>query len=111
MLNGFKWELFNLKEDPTQTNDLAAQEPERLQQMQQLWMIEAVRNNVLPLNASQVAVLTVQRPGPAAGRKQFVYTTPNDLEPVRRRALDPQPVLHDHRRDRGSCRAERTACS
>ena len=70
-------ELFNLKEDPTQTNDLAAQEPERLQQLQQLWMIEAVRNNVLPLNASQVAVLTVQRPGPAAGRKQFVYTTPN----------------------------------
>ena len=77
VLNGFKWELFNLKEDPTQTNDLAAQEPERLQQLQQLWMIEAVRNNVLPLNASQVAVLTVQRPGPAAGRKQFVYTTPN----------------------------------
>ena len=32
VLNGFKWELFNLKEDPTQTNDLAAQEPERLQQ-------------------------------------------------------------------------------
>ncbi len=32
VLNGFKeWELFNLKEDtPTQTNDLAAQEPERL---------------------------------------------------------------------------------
>ena len=40
-------------------------------------MIEAVRNNVLPLNASQVAVLTVERPGPAAGRTQFVYTTPN----------------------------------
>src|SRR5208337_5484966 len=67
----------NLKEDPTQTNDLAAQEPERLRSMQELWMIEAVRNNVLPLNASQVAVLTVERPGPAAGRTQFVYTTPN----------------------------------
>ena len=102
VLNGFKWELFNLKEDPTQTNDLAAQEPERLQQLQQLWMIEAVRNNVLPLNASQVAVLTVQRPGPAAGRKQFVYTTPNASNQFARRALDPQPVLHDHRRDRGA---------
>jgi arylsulfatase len=45
--------------------------------MQELWMIEAVRNNVLPLNASQVAILTVQRPGPAAGRTQFVYTSPN----------------------------------
>jgi arylsulfatase len=76
VLNGFKWELFNLGDDPTQTNDLAAKEPERLKRMQELWMIEAVRNNVLPLNASQVAILTVERPGPAAGRKQFVYTTP-----------------------------------
>ena len=76
VLNGFKWELFNLKEDPTQTNDLSAQEPERLRMMQELWMIEAVRNQVLPLNASQVAILTVERPGPAAGRTQFVYTAP-----------------------------------
>ncbi|MBV9290762.1 MAG: sulfatase-like hydrolase/transferase, partial [Hyphomicrobiales bacterium] len=76
VLNGFKWELYNLQEDPTQTNDLAEKEPERLKRMQELWMIEAVRNNVLPLNASQVAILTVERPGPAAGRKQFVYTTP-----------------------------------
>jgi len=77
VLNGFKWELFNLKEDPTQVNDLAEKEPERLKSLQNLWMIEAVKNNVLPLNASQVAVLTIERPGPAAGRKQFVYTTPN----------------------------------
>ena len=32
--------------------------------MQELWMIEAVRNNVLPLNASQIAILTVERPDP-----------------------------------------------
>ncbi len=76
VLNGFKWELYNLKDDPTQTNDLAAAEPERLRAMQELWMIEAVKNNVLPLNASQVAILTVERPGPAAGRNQFFYTTP-----------------------------------
>jgi arylsulfatase A-like enzyme len=76
VLDGFKWELFNLVEDPTQTNDLSAKEPERLRMMQELWMIEAVRNQVLPLNASQVAILTVERPGPAAGRKQFTYTQP-----------------------------------
>jgi len=45
--------------------------------MQELWMIEAVRNQVLPLNASQAAAITVERPGPAAGRTQFVYTRPN----------------------------------
>jgi len=74
VLNGYQWELFNLAEDPTQTNDLAAKEPERLRLMQELWLIEATRNQVLPLNNSQIPILTTARPGPAAGRMQFVYT-------------------------------------
>jgi arylsulfatase len=44
--------------------------------MQELWLIEAERNQVLPLNNSQIPILTTERPGPAAGRTQFVYTTP-----------------------------------
>lgn len=76
VLNGYQWELFNLMDDPTQTSDLAAKEPERLRMMQDLWMIEAVRNQVLPLNNSQIPLLTTERPGPAAGRTQFVYTAP-----------------------------------
>ena len=76
VMNGFKWELFNLVQDPTQTNDLSAQEPDRLRNMQELWLIEAVRNHVLPLNNSQVPILTNERPGPAAGRTRFVYTAP-----------------------------------
>lgn len=76
VLNGYEWELFNLAEDPTQTNDLSAHEPERLRMLQELWLIEAARNQVLPLNNSQVAVLTGARPGPATGRTQFVYTVP-----------------------------------
>jgi hypothetical protein len=42
--------------------------------MQELWLVEAARNQVLPLNNSQVPILTAERPGPAAGRTQFVYT-------------------------------------
>ena len=76
VMNGYKWELFNLAEDPTQTNDLSAREPERLRMMQELWLIEATRNQVLPLNNSQVPLFTTERPGPAAGRTQFVYTAP-----------------------------------
>ena len=76
VLNGYTWELYNLVEDPTQTNDLAAKEPERLRMMQQLWLVEAARNQVLPLNNSQVPILTAERPGPATGRTQFVYTAP-----------------------------------
>jgi arylsulfatase len=76
VLNGYEWELFNLVEDPTQTNDLAKAEPERLRMMQELWLIEATHNQVLPLNNSQIPILTTARPGPAAGRTQFVYTVP-----------------------------------
>ena len=76
VMNGYKWELFNLVEDPTQTNDLAAQEPDRLRFMQELWIMEASRNQVFPLNDSQIPVLTVEKPGPAAGRSQFVYAAP-----------------------------------
>jgi arylsulfatase len=76
VMNGYEWELFNLAEDPTQTNDLSAKEPDRLRSMQELWLIEATRNQVLPLNNSQVPILTTERPGPAAGRTQFVYTAP-----------------------------------
>ena len=76
VMNGFKRGLFNLAEDPTQTNDLSAHQPERLRNMQELWLIEATRNQVLPLNDSQIPILTVERPGPAAGRTQFVYTAP-----------------------------------
>ena len=76
VMNGYEWELYNLAEDPTQVDDLAAREPARLRMMQELWTIEATRNQVFPLNNSQIVVFTVERPGPAAGRTQFTYTTP-----------------------------------
>ena len=76
VLNGFKWSLYNLTEDPTETNDLAAQEPERLRNMQELWIIEATRNNVFPLNDSMLPVLTLEKPGPATGRTKFEYFAP-----------------------------------
>ena len=76
VMNGFKWSLYNLTEDPTETNDLAAAEPERLRAMQEMWIIEATRNNVFPLDDSQLPVFTVERPGPAAGRTKFEYFAP-----------------------------------
>lgn len=76
VMNGYMWSLYNLTEDPTETNDLAAKEPERLRAMQELWIIEATRNNVFPLNNSKLPVFTVERPGPAAGRTKFEYFVP-----------------------------------
>ena len=76
VMNGFQWSLYNLNEDPTEVNDLAAKEPERLLMMQQLWIMEATQNNVFPLNDSQLPILTTERPGPAAGRTKFEYFAP-----------------------------------
>ena len=45
------WELYNLKDDYTQFNDLADKEPERLRKMQELFMAQAKENKDLPIGA------------------------------------------------------------
>ncbi|WP_431268072.1 arylsulfatase [Dankookia sp. P2] len=73
VMNGYRWELYNLAEDPTQVRDVAAAQPDRLRMLRELFTIEATRNQVFPLNNS-IAAMIAPRPGPAAGRRQFVYT-------------------------------------
>ncbi|KUI30712.1 arylsulfatase [Mycobacterium sp. GA-2829] len=43
------WELYHLEEDWSQATDLAAQQPEKLVQMREMFAIEAARNAVLPV--------------------------------------------------------------
>jgi arylsulfatase len=76
VVNGYAWELYNLAEDPTQARDLAAQQPERLRDLQQLFLVEAARHQVLPLDNAGLPRLIAQRPGPTAGRRDFVYRGP-----------------------------------
>ena len=45
-----KWELYNTKEDFSLANDLAAQNPDKLKEMQALFMAEAEIRHVLPLD-------------------------------------------------------------
>ena len=44
------WELYDTTKDWTQAEDLAKQYPEKLHELQRLWLIEATRHNVLPLD-------------------------------------------------------------
>ena len=44
------WELFHVGTDPTETHNLAAEEPQVLQTLVDLWWVEAGRYNVLPLD-------------------------------------------------------------
>ena len=44
-----RWELYHLDEDWSQANDLAAEMPEKLAQMREMFAIEAARNSALPI--------------------------------------------------------------
>jgi arylsulfatase A-like enzyme len=69
-----KWELFNTEEDPAECHNLADQEPERLQELIQLWWAEAGQYNALPLeNRNAVEILTTDRPQLTKPRNRYVY--------------------------------------
>ncbi len=62
------WELYDTSVDWTQTNDLAAAMPEKLAELQQLWLAEARRHKVLPLDDRRVERFDAH----LAGRPQLV---------------------------------------
>ena len=53
-VNDYKWELYNLAEDYSQANDLAAKMPDKVKEMQAVFMQEAQKYNVFPLDNSLV---------------------------------------------------------
>ncbi|MEA4856074.1 MAG: arylsulfatase [Solidesulfovibrio sp.] len=72
----FPWELYDLSKDWTQSTDLADKHPEKVKQMQALFMQEAKKYQVLPLDTSIVARLINPRPSITAGRDVFTWTLP-----------------------------------
>lgn len=74
VMNSFKWELYNLHDDPTQSNDLAAKMPGKLRELQDLFIVEATKYNVFPLDDSVIQRAIAPRPSMTSGRKEFVYT-------------------------------------
>ncbi len=74
VITGYKWELYNVKEDPTESNDLATKMPEKLKQMQKIFYAEAKKHDVLPLDNSTLARWNTPRPSLTAGRKDFTYS-------------------------------------
>jgi arylsulfatase len=69
----YKWELYNLNEDFTQSNDLAAKMPSKLKEMQAIWQQEAEKYQVLPLNNDTFARSLAPRPSATAGKNVFTY--------------------------------------
>jgi arylsulfatase A-like enzyme len=70
----YKWELYNLNEDYSQANDLAAKMPDKLKELQAIWLQEAKKYNVLPLNNDTFARALAPRPSATAGQTVFTYS-------------------------------------
>ena len=74
VVNGYQWELYNIADDYSESNDLAAQMPDKLGELKGLFMAEASKYNVLPLDNSTVTRALTQRPSATAGRTVFSYS-------------------------------------
>jgi arylsulfatase len=70
------WELYDGNSDWTQANDLSKQQPDKLHELQRLWLIEAVKYNVLPLDDRQIERInpaTAGRPSLIKGNSQLLF--------------------------------------
>jgi arylsulfatase A-like enzyme len=74
VITGYKWELYNVAEDPTEFNDLATAMPDKLKQMQDIFYAEAKKHDVLPLDNTSLTRWNAPKPNLTGGRKVFTYT-------------------------------------
>jgi arylsulfatase len=75
-----RWQLFHTDVDRAEAHDLAEQHPEKLQELTELWLEEAKKNNVLPPNDLGVfGLLQVEFKMPVPPSGQYVYY-PNTSE-------------------------------
>jgi arylsulfatase len=75
-LNNQTLELYDLKNDPTQSTDVAADHPDMVEDLKQTFIREATKYQVFPLDASVGVRMATPRPNITAGRTEFVYTQP-----------------------------------
>jgi arylsulfatase len=78
----YKWELYNIAEDFSQANDLAAKMPDKLKELQGVFVAEANKYQVFPLDNSVLPRLLTPRPSATAGRTTFTYVGENVGIPV-----------------------------
>jgi arylsulfatase len=74
VVNGYDWELYNIAEDYSENNNLAAKNPDKLRELKELFLVEATKYNVFPLDNSILPRLVTPRPSATAGRTVFTYS-------------------------------------
>ena len=75
-LNNQVFQLYDLNDNFNQSIDIAAQHPDKVKEMRAMFLEEAKKYQVLPLDASVGARVAAARPSISAGRNEYVYTRP-----------------------------------
>jgi arylsulfatase len=75
-LNNQVLELYDLSKDFSQSQNIADANPKKVKELKKLFIKEAKKYRVFPLDASVAARVIAPRPNITAGRSEFVYTHP-----------------------------------
>ena len=75
-LNNQVLELYDLNKDFSQSQNIADKYPDKVKEMKQMFIEEAKKYQVFPMDASVAARIVAPRPNITAGRTEFVYTRP-----------------------------------
>ena len=72
--NDDEWELYHTDVDRSEVNNLAAEQPDKLRELVNIWFSEAGANGAFPLDdRTPVEILTEPRPQLTAPRNRYVY--------------------------------------
>ena len=75
------WELYNIDEDWSQANDLASAMPEKVEAMKQMFLVESVRNNNLPIGGGLWSVVYHPEDAPATPYRDWTFRGTIDRMP------------------------------
>lgn len=81
-LDANSWELYNVAKDPAEVHNLAAQHPEKLQEMIARWYVEAGKYKVLPLDGSLMQRFATERPRLTKSRNQYTFYPNLSVVPI-----------------------------
>ena len=73
-VNDYQWELYDLTQDYSQFNDVKEKNPGKLKELQALFLAEAAKYQVFPLDNRAFARILTPRPSPTAGKSVLTYT-------------------------------------
>jgi arylsulfatase len=73
-IDDYSWELYDLTQDFSQSNDLKQKNPEKLKELQALFLAEAAKYDVFPLDNTALPRLLTPKPSATAGKSILTYT-------------------------------------